>query len=65
MKRSLSIIVLKSKRILLSIVAYHDYKIWKMDIKIIFLNGNLQEDVYVTQPESFEYNKFFNKVCNL
>jgi len=48
MKHSLSIIVLKSKRILLIIVAYHDYKIWKMDIKIIFLNGNLQEDVYMT-----------------
>jgi hypothetical protein len=27
--------------------------------------GNLQEDVYVTQYESFEYKEFFNKVCNL
>jgi hypothetical protein len=36
-----------------------------MDIKIVFLNENLQEDVYMTQLESFEYKKFANKVCNL
>jgi hypothetical protein len=33
---------------MLTIAAYHDYEIWLMDIKIAFLNGNLQEDVYIT-----------------
>lgn len=31
----------KSIRILLAIAAYHDYEIWKMDMKTAFLNGHL------------------------
>ena len=33
------ITMLKSIRILLSIVVYLDYEIWQMDVKIAFLNG--------------------------
>ena len=40
--------MVKSIRIILAIAAYHDYEIWQMDVKTIFLNGNLQEDVYMT-----------------
>ena len=40
--------MLKSIQILLAIVAYYDYEIWQIDVKIIFLNGNLEEEVYVT-----------------
>ncbi|KAL4340118.1 hypothetical protein GQ457_08G032640 [Hibiscus cannabinus] len=43
----------KSIRILLVIAAYHDYEIWQMDVKTAFLNGKLEEDVYMTQPEGF------------
>ena len=43
----------KSIRILLSIVAHFDYKIWQMDVKIAFLNGNLDEEIYMMQPEGF------------
>jgi hypothetical protein len=46
--------MLKSVRIFLAIVAYHNYDTWKMDVKTIFLNRNLQKNVYVTQLESFE-----------
>ena len=28
-------------------------KIWKLDVKMTFLNGNLNEDVYMTQLEGF------------
>jgi Reverse transcriptase (RNA-dependent DNA polymerase) len=38
----------KSIRILLAIVAFYDYEIWKIDVKISFLNGDLEEDVYMT-----------------
>ena len=38
----------KSIRIMLAIAAYHDYEIWQMDVKTVFLNGNLLEDVYMT-----------------
>jgi len=37
--------MLKSIWIILAIAAYFDYEIWQMDIKIAFLNENLQEDV--------------------
>ena len=37
--------MLKSVRIILAIAAYFDYKIWQMDVKTAFLNGNLTEDV--------------------
>jgi hypothetical protein len=57
--------MLKFTRILLSVVTYHDYEIWQIDVKTIFLNENIQEDVYVSQPESFVYKEFANKVCKL
>ncbi|KAK8574323.1 hypothetical protein V6N13_016124 [Hibiscus sabdariffa] len=41
----------KSIRILLVVAAFHDYEIWQMDVKTAFLNGKLEEDVYMTQPE--------------
>ena len=40
--------MLKSIRILFAITAYYDYNNWQMDVKIEFLNDNLQEDIYVT-----------------
>jgi len=39
--------MLKSIRIILSIAAYYDYEIWQMDVKTAFLNGNLEEEIYM------------------
>jgi hypothetical protein len=39
--------MLKSIRIILAIAAYFDYEIWQMDVKTAFLNGNLDEDMYM------------------
>ena len=39
--------MLKSIWILLAIATYYDYKIWQMDVKTAFLNGNLEEEVYM------------------
>ena len=44
---------IKSIRVMLAIVVFHDYEIWQMDVKIAFLNGKLVEDVYMSQPEGF------------
>jgi hypothetical protein len=35
----LPVAMLKSIRILLSIVAHYDYEIWQMDVKTALLNG--------------------------
>jgi hypothetical protein len=57
--------MLKSIRILLAIAAYYDYEIWQMDVKTAFLNGFLEEDVYMTQPEGFISSGSESKVCKL
>ena len=57
--------MLKSIRILLSIVACLDYEIWQMDVKTAFLNGNLEEDIYMQQPEGFVAGRKDNLVCKL
>ena len=58
------IAVLKCIRILLAIVVYYDYEIWQMDVKTAFLNGNLSEDVYMTQPEGFVDQQNARKVVD-
>ena len=45
--------MLKSIRILLAIAAYHDYEIWEIDVKTIFLNGYLEKKVYMSQSKGF------------
>ena len=45
--------MLKSIRVLLSIAAYLNYKIWKMDVKTILLNGNLDKSIYMMQLDGF------------
>ncbi|GJX24403.1 retrotransposon protein, putative, ty1-copia subclass [Tanacetum coccineum] len=35
--------------------AYYDYEIWKMDVKIAFLNGYLDEDIYMVQPKGYVF----------
>jgi hypothetical protein len=57
--------MLKFIRIILAIATYVDYEIWQMDVKIAFLNGNLDEDVYMTQPEGFVDPTNAGKVCKL
>ncbi|KAK8628300.1 hypothetical protein V6N13_064009 [Hibiscus sabdariffa] len=55
----------KSIQILLAIAAFHDYEIWQMDVKTAFLNGKLEEDVYMTQPKGFVTPENAGKVCKL
>src|SRR5215813_4706451 len=57
--------MLKSIHTLLSIAAYYDYEIWQMDVKIAFLNGNLDEYIYMIQPEGFITQGQEQKVCKL
>ncbi|KAK8539410.1 hypothetical protein V6N13_104356 [Hibiscus sabdariffa] len=52
-------------RLVAKVAAFHDYEIWQMDVKTAFLNGKLEEDVYMTQPEGFVTPENAGKVCKL
>ena len=54
--------ILKSIRIMLAIAAFYDYEIWQMDVKTAFLNGFLEEELYMMQPKGFVDPKGSNKV---
>ncbi|GJW66046.1 retrotransposon protein, putative, ty1-copia subclass [Tanacetum coccineum] len=53
---------IRAIRILISIAAY---EIWQMDIKTTFLNGYLDEDIYMVQPKGFVDPNHPRKVCKL
>ena len=57
--------MLMSVRIMLAIAAFYDYEIWQMDVKTAFLNGFLEEELYMMQPEGFLDPKGDNKVSKL
>ncbi|GJV77021.1 retrotransposon protein, putative, ty1-copia subclass [Tanacetum coccineum] len=52
---------IRAIRILIAIAAFYDYEIWQMDVKTAFLNGYLNEEVYMEQPEGFVSQKFPNR----
>ena len=43
-----------SIRSILALVAQMGWKIHQMDVKTAFLNGFIEEDVYIEQPKGFE-----------
>ena len=52
-------------RILLAYACAHNIKLYQMDVKSAFLNGYINEEVYVEQPPSFEDDKKPNHVYKL
>ncbi|WVZ52474.1 hypothetical protein U9M48_003528 [Paspalum notatum var. saurae] len=53
---------LEAIRILLAFVASKGFKLQQMDVKSAFLNGFIEEDIYVRQPPGFESAKFPDRV---
>uniref|UniRef100_A0A2N9ECP6 Reverse transcriptase Ty1/copia-type domain-containing protein n=1 Tax=Fagus sylvatica TaxID=28930 RepID=A0A2N9ECP6_FAGSY len=54
-----------SIRLILSIVAKQDLEFFQMDVKTAFLNGELDEEIYMAQPAGFEAKGHERKVCRL
>jgi hypothetical protein len=52
-------------RILVSLVASHGLLIHQMGVKTIFLNGELEEEIYMTQLDGFIVKGQVGKVCKL
>jgi hypothetical protein len=56
---------LEAIRILLAYASYHEMKLYQMDVKSAFLNGFINELVYVEQPSGFEDPRYPNHVYRL
>lgn len=56
---------LESIRLLLAFACYNNIKLFQMDVKSAFLNGYIQEEVFVKQPPGFEDPKNPNHVYKL
>jgi len=56
---------LETVRLLISIAAQKGWQVHHMDVKSAFLNGELEEDVYVLQPPGFEIKGEECKVLKL
>ena len=54
-----------SFRVIMAIVAHFDLELHQMDVKTTFLNGDLDEDVYMEQPTGFVEVGKEDLVCNL
>ena len=50
---------------MLSLVAHYDLKLEQLDVKTAFLHGDLEEEIFMRQPDGFVDRKFPNKVCFL
>ena len=54
-----------SFRLIMALVAHFDLELHHMDVKTTFLNGDLSEEVYMSQPKEFKANGKENMVCRL
>jgi hypothetical protein len=60
-----SVARLEAIRILFAYACVHNIKLYQMDMKSVFLNGYINELVYVEQPPGFEDKKKSNHVYKL
>ena len=54
-----------SIRFILPLVATFDLKVDQMDVKTTFLQGDLNEEIYMKQPEGFTVQGKKELVCKL
>jgi hypothetical protein len=54
-----------SFQIVMVLVAHYDLELHQMDVKTAFLNGGLQENVYMAQPEGFVMEDKEHMRCKL
>jgi hypothetical protein len=52
-------------RLLLAYACSKNVKIYQMDVKSTFLNGELEEEVYIKKLEGFQLSKNTDYVCKL
>ena len=56
---------LETIQMFLSLSSFQKFKVFQMDIKSAFLNGYLEEEVYIEKPDGFILRNDPNLVCRL
>ena len=56
---------LETIRMFLDLASHKNFNVYQMDVKSSFLNGNLEEEVYIEQPEGFDLSDNKDYVCKL
>ena len=59
------VVKLSSIRIILGLATNQDLEIEQLDVKTAFLHGDLEEEIYMQQPEGFEDKRKEDLVCKL
>ena len=54
-----------SFRIIMVLMAHFDLKLQQIDVKTVFLNGNIEEEIYMMPPDSFEAKGSQHLICKL
>src|SRR4051812_1985072 len=54
-----------SFKTIMVLVAHFDLELHQMDVKTLFLNGDIDEMIYMVQPENFVLGDPKNMVCKL
>lgn len=47
------------------LAASHGLHVYQMNVKIAFVNGELEEEIYMEQPDGFVITRQEDKVCRL
>jgi hypothetical protein len=59
------VVKMTSIRTILSLVAVEDLHLEQLDVKPTFLHGDLEEEIYMQQPQGYEVKGKENLVCRL
>jgi len=49
----------------MTLVAHCDLELHQMDVKTVFLNGDIEETIHMMQPENFVLSDSKSMVCKL
>ena len=59
------VVKLNSIKVLLALATQHNFEIHQLDVKTAFLNGFIEEDIYMSIPEGYSVPSNSDMVCKL
>ena len=57
--------ILEAIRMFLSYDSHNNFKVYQIDVKSNFVNGDLEEEFYIDKPEGFQLTDNLDNVCKL